>query len=95
SWIGKAKEAVEANKVLFIIFGGLISGVTVVCTFVIGNNWKLKNEIDILKVRQEKDIDALRNEIIAKLEGLRDVNHVYNANWGAILNKDEVVIPKA
>ncbi|CAG8815512.1 17190_t:CDS:2, partial [Racocetra fulgida] len=49
SWIGKAKEAVETNKELFIIFGGLISGVTV-----------LKNEIDVLKERQEKDIDALK-----------------------------------
>ncbi|CAG8849803.1 18466_t:CDS:1, partial [Gigaspora margarita] len=29
SWIGKAKEAVETNKELFIIFGGLISGITV------------------------------------------------------------------
>ncbi|CAG8787243.1 8180_t:CDS:2, partial [Dentiscutata erythropus] len=89
--IGKAKEAVEANKELLIMFGELIGGITV-----------LKNKIDVLKERQEKDIDALkvrqeglRNEIIAMLEGLRDVNHVYNANWGAILNKDKVVIPKA
>ncbi|KAF0404049.1 hypothetical protein F8M41_009105 [Gigaspora margarita] len=85
SWIGKAKEAVEANKELFIIFGGLISGITVVCTFVIGNNWKLKNEIDVLKERQEtlkETQKGLRNEVIAMLEGLRDVNHVYNTNWG-------------
>ncbi|KAF0406863.1 hypothetical protein F8M41_008810 [Gigaspora margarita] len=109
SWIGKAKEAVETNKELFIIFGGLISGVTVVCTFVIGNNWKLKNEIDVLKERQEKEFgilkerqetlkkkqEGLRNEFIAMLKGLRDVNNVYNTNWRAILNKDEVVIPKA
>ncbi|CAG8850778.1 42845_t:CDS:2, partial [Gigaspora margarita] len=49
SWIGKAKETVEANKDLFIIFSGLISGVIV-----------LKNKIDVLKERQEKEIDILK-----------------------------------
>ncbi|CAG8641883.1 14085_t:CDS:2, partial [Racocetra persica] len=80
---------------------------------------KLKNEIDILKEKQEKEVsvlrekqekevsvlrerqevlrekqNGLRNKFIAILEGLRDVNHVYNTNWGAILNKDQIVIPK-
>ncbi|KAF0431050.1 hypothetical protein F8M41_005456 [Gigaspora margarita] len=58
--------------------------------------------IIVLKERQEKEIgilkekqEGLRNEFIAMLEGLRDINNVYNTNWEAILNKDEVVIPKA
>ncbi|RHZ63836.1 hypothetical protein Glove_327g46 [Diversispora epigaea] len=47
-----------------IKLGGLIGGATVVCAFVIGNNWRLKNEI----VELSKNIGII---IIPKMEKIK------------------------
>ncbi|RHZ47964.1 hypothetical protein Glove_564g44 [Diversispora epigaea] len=93
---GKVQQTVIANKEAFIVFGSLISGVSVVCSIVIGNNWKLKNDIVELREKQialKERQDNLRKEIKAMLEGFQKVHDVYNTNWGAILNKGQITIP--
>ncbi|RIA83313.1 hypothetical protein C1645_833999 [Glomus cerebriforme] len=73
AWLERAKQSATFNKKLYTIIGGVL----VFCSFVVGNHWSLKTQLDIIKERQEN----IRKEFLAKLEGqnaINEVNEVYN-----------------